>query len=264
MFSILIILLIFLILLGGCTQTESQPPPKPTLVTVYSSESNVSIAEDLVISDYTVHFFNNGTLIEEFTYEVNAANQFTMLYRYWGSQLVYSAVDQPNIELKTMKIPAGIIGYVKDKNGNVRLFNSRFDSDVQDRIKAKAENNELGIYKQSSFAPGIYSVEYTYSLHPPIEYDDRSAHLNIWLADEHIPFHNVKIVLPAEYIVKIYPHPKSMNVTRQGESFLLSGEIPENEIVGFELLLSKDIMQELQGFPTYYDNIEIWTERANI
>ena len=51
----------------------------------------------------------------------------------------------------------------------------------QDRatIRSLVQNNEIGFYNSGYFPAGTYSAEYTFRIHPPIEYDTQYSHLNI-------------------------------------------------------------------------------------
>ena len=65
-------------------------------------------------------------------------------------------------------------------------------------IRNLAETNEVGIFRPEYYNQGKYSVEYTYLLHPPIEYDTTASHLNLKFAGaSHIAYRNVKITVPS-------------------------------------------------------------------
>ena len=81
------------------------------------------------------------------------------------------------------------IGYAKDEEGNVNVIGVAEDSSIKATIRNLAETNEVGIYKPDYFNEGKYSVAYTYILHPPIEYDSTTSHLNLKFAGgSHIPY----------------------------------------------------------------------------
>ena len=150
------------------------------------------IEGDLVIDEYEASFSENGSLVESYTYEVKNSGQYRMLFRYWEEELSLTNLDRPYIEFLNMTIPSGSIGYIKDNNGEVTLFGSS-DPSIRWTIQSLAFNNEVGIFDPGYFQAGTYSVEYSYTLHPTIEYDDQYAHLNIRLLDEHIPFRTLVI-----------------------------------------------------------------------
>ena len=81
------------------------------------------------------------------------------------------------------------------------------DSKYKYTIDSLAYTNEVGAYNPSYYNKGKYTLEYKYILRPPIQYDDEFSHLNLKFLREHIPIKKFKIILPKEYIVKIYPHP---------------------------------------------------------
>ncbi|HQA79322.1 MAG TPA: DUF2207 domain-containing protein, partial [Methanoregulaceae archaeon] len=148
---------------------------------------------DLVIVDYQATLYRDGTFNETYLYEVKAPGQYRMLYRYWDDPLALGPLNVPSIELKGMQVPPPAIGYVKEYDGMVSIYNGE-TAKPDALIGALAEPNEVGIFQPSYFSSGIYQVNYSYLLHPPLEYDTSSAHLNLKLVgDQHIPFRKVTI-----------------------------------------------------------------------
>ncbi len=217
---------------------------------------------DLVIDSYEVTFGNDGSLVETYVYDVRSTGEYRMLYRYWQDPLSLKEQNSPNIQFVSMDIPPGVTGYVKDSRGTVTLQNSE-SKDAKEIIRSLAEWNEVGIYDPGYFTSGQYTVSYSYMLHPPVEYDDSAAHLNIRLVDEHIPYREVTIRYPSRYVQEVYPHPATLNVGRDENDIIVTGRLAENEKLGIELILSKDAIDELQGFPSYVEDVEGVTRAAN-
>ncbi len=69
---------------------------------------------NLDVQHYDAVFFENGTLVERYTYDVHAAGEYRMLFRYWDAPLTFAAIDRPHIEFLGMTAPPGTVGYVKD------------------------------------------------------------------------------------------------------------------------------------------------------
>jgi uncharacterized membrane protein len=44
---------------------------------------------DLDVQHYDAVFFENGTLVERYTYDVHAAGEYRMLFRYWDAPLTF-------------------------------------------------------------------------------------------------------------------------------------------------------------------------------
>ncbi|MDD2788140.1 MAG: DUF2207 domain-containing protein, partial [Methanoculleus sp.] len=69
---------------------------------------------DLEVQAYDAVFFENGTFIERYTYDVRSAGEYRMLFRYWEAPLTFTAVDRPHIEFIGMTAPPGTLGYIKN------------------------------------------------------------------------------------------------------------------------------------------------------
>jgi uncharacterized membrane protein len=217
---------------------------------------------DLVIDSYEATFGTDGSLTETYVYDVRTTGEYRMLYRYWEDSLSLKEQQYPNIQFVSMDIPPGVTGYVKEFNGVVTLENSD-STDEKMIIVSLAERNEVGIYNPDYFISGQYTVLYSYLLHPPVEYDDSVAHLNIRLVDEHIPYRDLTIRYPSRYVREVYPHPATLNVERTEQEIIITGHLAGDEKLGIELILEKDAMNELQGFPSFVENVEGETRAAN-
>src|SRR5690606_28028620 len=75
---------------------------------------------NLEIQHYDAVFFENGTLVERYTYDVHAGGEYRMLFRYWNAPLTFGPTDRPHVEFLGMTAPPGTVGYVKDSEGEVR------------------------------------------------------------------------------------------------------------------------------------------------
>lgn len=216
---------------------------------------------DLSIDEYEATFTMDGTLIEKYSYNIPKPFIYRMLYRNWGAPVSVENLDQPNIEYISIEKPSASIGYIKDYKGNVVLEDSDIDS-VKEFININAKNNEIGVYKPDFFSQGIHSIEYKYKLHPPVEYDENLAHINIRLKGSEMQYKKVKISLQSKYVVAVFAYPSSINIDRGESDIILSGNVKENEPLGFELLLTLNAMKELKGYPKYEKNIKEKTQAA--
>ncbi len=93
-----------------------------------------------------------------------------------------------------------------------------------------------------------------------MKYDDEYYHINIKLAEEHIPYKNVRIVIndPENDIFKLYTHPH-MDITKSNSQYVITGSSPSNNLIEFEIV-SKNIKY---GYKNYEENILEKTESAN-
>ncbi|NYT17360.1 MAG: DUF2207 domain-containing protein, partial [Methanomicrobiales archaeon] len=207
---------------------------------------------DLVIADYHAELGENGIFTERYVYEVKTGGQYRMLFRYWMDPLSADPLGTPYIGFEDMAIPPGTIGYIKEYDSTVTLIGSNNPADAS-FVRQMAENSEVGIYNPSYFPAGRYEVTYRYILHPPLEYDDRNTHLNLRLVDRHIPYRNLAISVPARSVETIYPHPPALQVTPSGDRYIISGSVAANEVIGIEMLLSREALEEIPGFPVYVE-----------
>ena len=218
---------------------------------------------DLVIADYQATLHRDGTFSETYLYEVKVPGRYRMLYRYWDDPLALGPLNVPSIEMKGMQVPPQTIGYIKEYDGTVTAYNGDI-GDSAALIGALAERNEVGIFQPSYFSSGTYQVNYSYLLHPPLDYDMASAHLNLKLVgDQHILFRNVTVRVPAEMVEKVYPHPPTLSKREEGDWVVISGSVPADEVMGIEMLLSTDALESIPGFPVFTPDVEGKTAAAN-
>lgn len=222
----------------------------------------VLIEGDLVISRYQATLQEDGTFNEVYTYEVKSGGEYRMLYRYWQDPLVLQQPSSPSIRFVKMDIPPGTTGYIRDSSGAVTL-DSGDDSGHLAFIRSMAEKNEVGIYDPDYFDAGTYTVSYTYVIHPPIEYDSEDAHLNLRLVDEHIPYRELEIRIPARYADTVFPHPPGLAVVREGDTVVIRGQAAGDEILGIETLFPAADTMGLPGFWVAEEDVRKKTEDAN-
>jgi uncharacterized membrane protein len=219
---------------------------------------------DLDVQHYDAVFFENGTLVERYTYDVRAAGEYRMLFRYWDAPLTFHAVDRPHIEFLGMTAPPGTVGYVKDSDGEVRTAAGSASPGDLAVIQDHAFANEVGLFNPGYFAPGTYTVEYRYQVRPPVEYDDAWAHLNLKLVDEHIPYRDLRITLPfAGDIEEVYTHPPTLEVERTAEAVVITGSASQDDALNVELVLDPAFTENVNGFPEYVPDVRQKTADAN-
>ena len=209
-------------------------------------------------------FHGMETLEETFNYHVTSSDNFTMLYRYFNAPLVTEYIPDPHIEFLSIYSPDGTVAYIKDSSGIVSFPHGMSDTDSISNIQSKSFDNEVGIYRERGFEPGIYPVVYNFRLYPPIHYDESAAHLNILLLQTHPAYQRIKIIVPEKPVRKIYFSPSHLTVTKSNGTIIASGQLAENEILSFEVILEKDTLETLSGFPVYTENVTGETEAANI
>jgi len=216
---------------------------------------------DLVVNNYEATFLSDGTVTEKYTYEVKNSDQYRMLFRYWDDLLSFEKLERPYIEFWDVNYPAGTTGYAKDYAGEVIVFGEKSHSYAIDSL---AYPNEVGSYTPSYYKKGEYDLEIKYILHPPIQYDSEVSHLNIKFQDKHIPIKKFKIVLPKEYVVKVYPHPPNLKVSETTDQIIITGSSAENVLLEVELLLKPEYIKVIDGFPEETSNVRQKTEIANL
>ena len=127
---------------------------------------------DITVERYTAVLYMNGTLTEEYLYNIKVSGEYRMLYRSWEAPVSLQQMSIPFIQPLKIEGPPGAATYIRDDNGSVFVA-PPYDNDqsVISTILSLAEFNEVGVYNPSMFAAGEYTVRYTFQVHPPIEYD---------------------------------------------------------------------------------------------
>ncbi len=203
---------------------------------------------NLVVDSYSAAISADGTLTEQYTYDVKTPDTYQMLFRTWEVPLAGTPLTQPSVEVVGMQVPPGTIGYYRDYQGQVTIYGMPTD---QERavIRSLVQDNEIGFYDPDYFPAGTYSVTYTFRLHPPIEYDSQWSHLNIQLADQHVPYHSVQVSFPLAGVESVYPYPPFLSVGTSGGTTTLAGSAGTDENLGVEIVASRDYTVNWAGFP---------------
>jgi len=203
---------------------------------------------NLVVDRYTATISADGNLTEHYDYVVKSPGVYRFLFRTWEVPLAGSALSEPSVEVTGMRVPQGTIGYYRDYQGQVTTSGVP-TGDALSVIRSLVQDNEIGFYNPSYFTAGTYSADFTYRLHPPIEYDTLDSHLNLRLADQHIPYHSLQVTIPSAGVVSVYPYPPFLTVAGSGGTTTISGSAAANEVVGVEIVASRDYTAGWSGFP---------------
>ncbi len=109
---------------------------------------------DLVVSSYQATLYQNGTLHEQYTYDVANSGEYRMLYRSWEAPLVFDSVNSSSIQLISIDAPAGTVGYAKDDQGNIFTSDPTSSGSLKSQIGSLADTDEIGIFNPDYFAAG--------------------------------------------------------------------------------------------------------------
>ena len=211
---------------------------------------------DLVVDSYNAVLYENGTLTEQYTYDVRTSGEYRMLFRFWEAPLTFSKSSRPSVQFVSASVPSGTIGYAKDEEGNVNIINVAEDPSIKATIRNLAETNEVGIFKPDYFNEGKYTVTYSYTLHPPIEYDSSTSHLNLKFAGGiHIPYRNVRITVPAGNVEQVFVYPPMMNTEKNGDVYVITGSVAGDENLAVEILSHADGFSQIQGYRNKIGNV---------
>ena len=213
---------------------------------------------NLVVNSYEATLAEDGSFQEHFTYNVGSSGELRMLYRVWQAPLVFdSSPTQPSVRFVSMVPPAGTIGYAKDDSGTVRVTGGDGATGSKSSIKNLAQSDEVGVFNPNYYSAGKYSVDYTYTLYPPIEYDAVSTHLNLKLTgNNHIPYRAIRITLPAKNIEQVYAYPPSLTTEKSGDYYLITGSAAANEIIAVEIVGNAQGFSQINGFRTEVKDIQ--------
>ncbi|MGQ9479555.1 MAG: DUF2207 family protein, partial [Thermoproteota archaeon] len=220
---------------------------------------------EILVDQYSATLHANGTLVEEYVYEVRVSGKYTMLYRIWEAPLVFEDLNTPFIKLVSIQVPEDTIAYVKDYRGVVwatQPYNE--NPSIVSNIDWLAELNEAGCYNPNHFQAGRYVVRYLFEIHPPVQYDNSTVHFNLKLAGTHVPYNRVTIIIKeTDYVLSLYPHPPTMNMIETGSRIEVHGSAAEDELLELEILLKKDVLSILKAFSTRMDDVTTPTVMAN-
>jgi len=221
--------------------------------------------EDTVVDEYVATLYANGTLVEDYTYQVKVSNQYRMLFRTWDVALSFGQLNKPYIQFLRGSSSEQMVVYAKDSQGSVWIEDRyRNGQNVLGLVKSLAGLNEVGIVKPERFAAGRYKVHYVFVLHPPLEYDEDLCHLNLQLAGTHLTYRSFRLIVKdADYSIMTYCRPPPSKEVRDGNEIVFYGSVAKNELLELEILFKKDALSTLTGFPRRVDNVKGLTTQAN-
>ncbi|MGC8831825.1 MAG: DUF2207 family protein, partial [Thermoproteota archaeon] len=223
---------------------------------------------EVEVEQYDATLYANGTLIEEYVYNVKVPGKYRMLYRTWDAPLALEDLNMPFVKLVSINVPEDMIAYAKDYAGVIwvtRPYNE--NPNIVRSIDWLAWGNETGCYNPNYFQAGRYAVRYVFEIHPPVKYDNNTVHFNLKLVkeEEHLPYRKIKIIIEnADYVSSLYPHPPVLSVTQRGDRIEIQGSADKNELLELEMLLEKDVLNVLKAFPTQMNDVTGPTATANL
>ncbi|MCX6677193.1 MAG: DUF2207 domain-containing protein [Methanothrix sp.] len=211
---------------------------------------------DVYVDSYRADIYLNGTLAEQFLYNIGASGKYKMLYRSWKMPLSEQSPNSPYISLLNVSPPQGTVPYMKDRAGNVTVLSAQ-GIGYAGRIADLAENNEAGCLQPQMFSTGEYRIDYRFLIHPFIECDQEFCHWNLRLADDHLPYRKVTIYIhdPDNLLVSLFPHPK-MDYRRVGDAWVITGSSPKDKMIELEMLLRPEASRHIDGFPRQVSDVK--------
>ena len=226
--------------------------------------NSIQYQGDLTVS-YTANItFSKVLLLQEsYVYHVSTY-KYRMLYRFWRAPLTFNRTDFPCIVLKNIGGDKGGVLFAKDYRGRIYVSNPIAFMIV----RRLAKRNWLGIvcYRYLKyrwfFNTGNHRLNAFYEVYPPIQTDGRYDHVNLKLADRHVPYTSVKIYIhdPDHSILKIYPHMKEFKFRRIKNGWLIEGRSPVDGLVEVEFVLKHGAVE---GFYHHVSDVLHLTESAN-
>ncbi|MCX6675487.1 MAG: hypothetical protein NTW84_03605 [Methanothrix sp.] len=147
----IVIGLVFLIGVAGLFLTGGLPGVKGF------SESGFGLG-DVYVDSYRADLYLNGTLAEQFIYQIKESGKYRMLYRNWEMTLSSQRENAPYVEPLEIVPPSGAIAYITDWRGNATLITPQ-SSQYKGNVQSLAEINEAGSYMPQRFPSGRYNVD---------------------------------------------------------------------------------------------------------
>lgn len=220
------------------------------------------IQHDAVVSEYSAVFYADNTLEETFTYRINVPGK-KFLFRYWELRMFNEPSPYSHIQFLDVEAPSGTVRYVKENSGLVTFLDEAGLASKND-IQRQAYRNEVGVYNPDGYEPGEYTVKYTFKVIPPLEYDEEHVHLNLMLANDHIPYEKIRVAFENPgYITNYYPHPPTLRKSTDKNMIVFTGSSAEDELLEFEFLMTPDALNSLQGIQREVDDVKQLTVDAN-
>ncbi len=210
--------------------------------------------------DYTAEInIDDQIKIKEKYYDYLQTEKYRRLFRRWNAPLtIDEKLDRPFIKL---------VDVYGDSDSYVVDWKNKIHGDFKDKrafqvVKNFARKNEAGIVNPDYFKKGEYLLFVDYEIFPPIEKDKDTIHLNLKLADYHVPYKDVEILIKDKngIISKIYPHLPNFSLKKEENTFKITGNAPLNAVVGIEILLKP---YKINGFYRVIENLKEKTETAN-
>lgn len=244
---IIVCLLIFIVGVVGIFLTTSFNGMKYTSIYIKDYEANLYIGKNL-------------TLEEIYSYEVLEGRKYRMLYRDWKAPLVYNgSLNTPYVKVLNLSTSSkDMVGYVVDYKGDIFVFSDEdwIKRNIEEIVDKYYIRNEVGFYNPLYIRnPGIYTTSYKFVIYPPIETDNVFYHINLKLADEHLPYKNVKINVIDENnsILDLFVYPSTFKVYKTYFGYTIEGSSPKNDPIEVEMLLKPN---SVNGFTRYVYNVE--------
>lgn len=257
-----VLLLLYWTLPQGSTSiletVKTTPIPTPDI----AGDCGIGGCGDVYVENYRADLYMNGTLEENFVYEIKESGKYRMLYRNWEAPLSQERLDSPYIEPVRIASPLGTIPYAKDVQSRVKILSTTSYTGYTDEIASLAQRNEVGGYKPERFEAGRYEIGYVFKLHPSLECDEKYCHLNLKLMEKHLPYKHITIAIhdPEGFVSQIFTHPR-MDTRKEEDTFTIEGVSPEN--LEIEMLLKPEIANIMVGYPQNVPDVEGKTISAN-
>ncbi len=240
-----VVLLCLLLSVGSLFLSEIDPQPLLEPLTV-ELRAELELEEEI-------------SLRETYLFKVKEGGKFRMLYRVWRVPVSYeNPLSVPH--LRALDFDGDGVAYLRDHYGNVFLREER--EEVRNLVRTKALRNELGVVRPEGFPEGDYRASFAYLLLPPFNYDEEFIHLNLKLADRHVPYERVEIVIydSRGLLLDLYPHLPLFTVRRSGNLWIVEGIAGKDKLIELEMVLRRG---PLEGFGSYVPNVRERAKSAN-
>ncbi len=220
-----------------------------TLVVLAIAFSALVNFENLSI-DYSasINVSDNVTLNESYVYHVHA-KIYHALYRNFRERLVVnSSLEVPDSSYVQLKgIEACSLGskYAVDYLDKIYVWGNgeeglKGEKRLKNLVRSMKRRNEAGIVSLNLIPPGDYRINYSFLLYPEV-LSGKYELLKLVLAEEHVPYDNVKIRIHNDgRIVKLYSLFPG-NVKKVRGVWLITGNAAKNERIEVDLLLNRSV-----------------------
>ncbi len=224
--------------------------------TIYQEVSPFS-PENVEVTNYSLVFHENGTLMEIYRYSISKPDSVWILTRDWNIPLSATPLENKTyVQILGIATPPGSVGFFNDNGGNTTILRGTKEDETVFAGLYRLKNS-AGVFNRDKFPGGETTVGYLFRIFPLIEFDDKYAHLNLDISDTHVRFRNINLTFTGANITKVRARPPNLVVKRINGGFEVTGDVLADEELGVDILFNNQVLKSLPGYAIYTPGVYI-------